>query len=442
MNKRCTDPTAWRRLSPLLDELLELSPADRAARLAALREGDPALADDLVALLDSLPLLEAEGFLAMPALPPPTGLAGQAVGPYLLQREIGQGGMGSVWLAQRADGRYEGRVAIKFMRAGLVAQGAAERFLREGQLLARLDHPHIAKLLDAGVRPAEGAAGGQPYLVLEYVAGQPIDRHCDAQGLDTETRVRLVLAVLGAVAHAHSRLILHRDLKPSNILVTADGQPKLLDFGVGKLLADAEADPAAPPHSAAAEVTQFTQLAYTARYAAPEQVQQQDLTTATDVYALGVLLYGLLGGGHPTEREGATPLAQMQAVVDSVPARLSEAVRHRGGAAAARQARALRGDMDTILARALKKDPAERYPNAAALADDLRRWLDHEPVQARRDTAGYRISRFLRRHGGALASGPRAPAAQPGRGPGGVHDRRSADEAQSARPHRPDAIGG
>jgi len=406
------DPALWQRLSPQLDELLELAPPARAARLAALRLEDAPLAEALAEMLDRLPALEAERFLDAPVLPRPAGLAGQTVGAYLLQREIGQGGMGSVWLAQRADGRYEGFAAIKFMRGGLVSPAATERFLREGQLLARLDHPHIARLLDAGVRPPQGGAAGQPYLVLEYVEGQPIDRHCEARGLSDRARVRLVLSVAAAVAHAHSRLILHRDLKPSNILVTADGQPKLLDFGIGKLLADADAEAGAgvAGPDAAADRTQFTQLAFTARCAAPEQLQQQDLTTATDVYALGVLLYGLLGGGHPTNPEGGGSVDQLHAVVHTVPARLSDAVRRTGGAQAARRARALQGDMDTILARALRKDPAERYANAADLAEDLRRWLDHEPVLARRDTAAYRIARFVRRHARAVVAAGSAGA--------------------------------
>jgi serine/threonine-protein kinase len=403
-----TQASTWFRLSPWLDELLGLEPAARAARLAALRHEDAALADELAAVLDRLPVLEEAGFLHAPALPAPTGWAGQQVGAYVLERELGQGGMGSVWLARRADGRYSAQVAIKFMRSGLLAAGAADRFLREGQLLARLSHPNIARLLDAGVQPDGNRtpAAGQPYLVLEYIEGQPIDRHCDARGLDTTARVRLMLDVLAAVAHAHSRLILHRDLKPSNILVTPEGSPKLLDFGIGKWLAEAQADfePGAAPAGAAAAITQFTELAFTARYAAPEQVLWQEVTTATDVYTLGVLLYELLGGGHPTEAAAGTRLAQLQAVAETVPARLSDAVRRRGGAAAARSARALRGDLDTIVARALKKQPAERYPHAAALADDLRRWLDHEPVQARPDRPGYRVGRLVRRHRHAVVA--------------------------------------
>ncbi len=429
---RPIDNSTWQRLSPHLDDLLDLPAAERAAHLAALRAQDPAegarMADELAALLQRMGDMAQQSFLETPALPPPTGLAGQAVGAYTLVREIGRGGMGSVWLAQRSDGRYQGQVAIKFMQAALLRPGDIERFVREGQLLARLDHPHIARLLDAGVGPSHGQHAGQPYLVLDYVDGQPIDAHCQQRQLDTPARVRLMLQVLAAVAHAHSRLILHRDLKPSNILVTADGQPKLLDFGIGKLLADAEAPtpastaPSATPANPHDELTRRAGLAFTTRYAAPEQLLAQEVTTATDVYTLGVLLYGLLGGGHPTELPGAPPVEQMRAVTEHEPRRLSDAVLRQGGAhtdpsakaqaqaQAKAQAALLRGDLDSIVARALKKKPAERYANAAALADDLRRWLDHEPVVARPDRAGYRASRFVRRHLAAVVAAGSAGA--------------------------------
>ncbi len=398
-------PARWARLNPLLDELLDLDAPARQARLAALRlsAGDdgPALADDLAALLQSDAALAEGNFLAQPALPDlaslstPPELAGQAVGPYTLVRLLGEGGMGSVWLARRSDGRFEGDVAIKFLRAGLLGAGDAGRFAREGAILARLAHPHIARLLDAGV--ARG--GTQPYLVLEHVDGEPIDRWCEAHALDTHARVRLLLDVLGAVAHAHNRLILHRDLKPSNIQVTTDGQAKLLDFGIAKLLDDAS-EPAA-----ATELTQRVGAAYTPRYAAPEQVQGGDVTTATDVYALGVLMYALLGGGHPTTDATATPVDQLRTVVEVAPRRLSDAVRQQRSADAPRRARELRGDLDTIVAKALKKAPTERYANAAALADDLQRWLKHEPIAARPDSRGYRLARFAQRNRGGVAAG-------------------------------------
>jgi serine/threonine-protein kinase len=390
---RSVDKAQWPRLSPLLDELLDLEASVRAERMAALRAEDAALADDLAELLGRLPGLEQEDFLERPSLLREAearvqgGLAGRSIGPYAVERELGQGGMGSVWLARRADGRYEGHVAIKFLNVGLAARGGSERFAREGSILARLAHPNIARLLDAGV-----AADAQPYLVLEYIDGVTIERYCEDNALDLAARVRLFLDVLAAVAHAHNRLILHRDLKPSNILVTAAGEVKLLDFGIAKLLDDAGAP------AQATEITQAAGRAFTVQYAAPEQLQNGDVTTATDVYALGVLLYVLLGGTHPTAGRTTGPLDQMRAVIEIEPRRLSEAVLRHGGPAYKRLARALRGDLDNIVARALKKKPAERYANAEAFADDLRRYLDDEPVAARPDGVGYLVTKFVRRH--------------------------------------------
>jgi serine/threonine-protein kinase len=400
------DKTVWARLSPLLDEFLDLEEPARAERLAALRAEDPALADALAGMLEKLPAIERDGFLDAPAMPRPPGLAGQAIGAYTLVREIGQGGMGTVWLARRTDGRYQGEVAIKFLRAGIFGRGDAGRFEREGSILARLSHPHIARLLDAGVAPD----GAQPYLVLEYIDGEPIDAYCQRLALPTAARLSLFLDVLSAVAHAHNRLILHRDLKPSNILVTAAGDVKLLDFGIAKLLDDAGG-------GAATELTALAGNAFTPQFAAPEQLQGGDVTTATDVYALGVLLYMLLGGAHPTLAPTEAPLDRMRAVIETEPKRLSDAVLRRGGpsakwsAASKKLANELRGDVDTILARALKKSPAERYANAADLADDIRRYLAHEPIAARPDARLYRIAKFLRRNRAGVAAASIAVAA-------------------------------
>lgn len=397
-----TDPKArWQRLSPLLDELLDMEATARTARLAALRDLEPELAAELERLLAQDAELEAQGFLAQPALPPTlsavVALPGQTVGAYRLEREIGHGGMGSVWLARRTDGRFEGQVAIKFLTTGLLGQGDAARFAREGQILARLTHPHIARLIDAGV----AQDGLQPYLVLEYVEdGLPIDRFCESRQLDTAQRITLFLDVLAAVAHAHNRLILHRDLKPGNILVDRQGQVKLLDFGIAKLLGDST-QPAE-----ATELTRQAGRAFTPQFAAPEQVQGGEVSTATDVYALGVLLYLLLSGGkHPTAgatRVEAQALDRLRAVVEEEPKRLSDQLRSQGEA---RRARELRGDLDTICAKALKKRPSERYENAAALAEDLRRWLQHEPIAARPDSRSYRLAKFLRRHYLGVAAG-------------------------------------
>ncbi|RZI61806.1 MAG: serine/threonine protein kinase [Rubrivivax sp.] len=397
------DKQRWIALSPLLDELLDLEGPDRARRLAEIRAGDVAMAEHLEALLARDEALNEEAFLEQPAaealqgpLPsamPPLDFSGEALGPYALERELGQGGMGAVWLASRADGRFEGQVAVKFLKSGLFGKGDSGRFEREGQILARLSHPNIARLLDAGVHN-----GHQPYLVLEYVDGLPIDRYCQINALDVESRIQLFLDVLAAVAHAHSRLILHRDLKPSNILVTHDGQVKLLDFGIAKLLDDAT-------HSGAAtELTQRAGSAFTPQYAAPEQVQQADVTTATDVYALGVLLYQMLGGRHPTADDTQTHLDRLRAVVELVPKRLSDVARDQLDPVIARQAKLLRGDLDTIVGKALKKKPSERYANAESMAVDLRHWLAHEPITARPDTRFYVLRRFVRRHRWSVAA--------------------------------------
>ncbi|MFG6462709.1 protein kinase [Roseateles sp. DXS20W] len=407
------DRQRWLSLSPLLDELLDLAPPARAERLAALQADDADTADQLRRLLAQADALDAEGFMSEPvvaqwqealaAVPDdeaPPDLAGQALGPYVLERQLGQGGMGTVWLARRADGRFEGQVAVKFLTTGLLGRGDAGRFAREGEILARLSHPHIARLLDAGLHE-----GRQPYLVLEYVDGRPIDAYCRVRQLGVQERVRLFLDVLAAVAHAHARLILHRDLKPSNILVTEQGDVKLLDFGIAKLLADATQ---ASQGAAATELTQRAGSAFTPQFAAPEQVQQADVTTATDVYALGVLLYLLLGGRHPTADDTQTQLDRLKAVVELVPKRLSDVAVDHEDDAIARQARELRGDLDTIIAKALKKSPAERYANAQAMADDLQRWLSHEPIMARPDSRLYVLNRFVRRHRVAVAAGAAA----------------------------------
>jgi serine/threonine-protein kinase len=388
----------WDRLSRLLDELLDLDAPARAQRVAQLRAGDAVLATAIEKLLAHERSADDEGFLEGSALEMgEPSLAGRTLGAYRLERPLGAGGMGTVWLARRSDGRYEAMVAVKLLNLALLGRGGSARFRREGELLARLAHPHIARLLDAGL-----ADGGQPYLVLEYVDGSPIDRWCDEHRLGIDARVRLALDVLDAVAHAHRKLVLHRDLKPTNILVTADGQVKLLDFGIAKLLGR-EGSTDAPT-----ELTQAGSRAFTPDYAAPEQVQGGDVTTATDVYALGVLLYVLLAGVHPTARPRDAALERLRSVVETDPRPLSEAAGDdeaaAKGAATARGetphrlARLLRGDLENICAKALKKAPEERYATVAALADDLRRWRADQPVIARPDSFAYRATKFVRRN--------------------------------------------
>ncbi len=364
------------QISALFRELADLPPAARENIFAA-RNVAPELRAEVESLLalDSRPdhfVTNCIGQAAEAAIqanegpPREATLAGQAVGSYTLVSPIGHGGMGTVWLAERNDGRFEGRAAVKFLNAALMGTPSVERFRREGSILARLAHPHIARLIDAGVSPF-----GQPYLVLEHVAGEPIDHYCKALGLGTEARIRLFLDALDAVAHAHSNLIVHRDIKPSNVLVTPEGSVKLLDFGIAKLLEEAgEA-------AGATALTRESGVALTPEYAAPEQMIGGAITTATDVYSSGVLLFALLGGER---RSGSLP-DTMRALVDAEFPSLPT----------------VRGDLATIVAKALKRDPAERYASAAAFAEDLRHYLDHEPIAARPDTLGYRASKFLRR---------------------------------------------
>ncbi|WP_374566783.1 protein kinase [Ideonella sp.] len=394
----------WHQMSPLLDELLDLSTSARAERLAQLRDNQPTVVAGMAKLLEGLDEVDA-GFMERPATPLPTaGFEGQTIGAWRLERLLGQGGMGAVWLARRADGRFDAQVAIKFVNLALMTPVGIDRFAREGRILARLSHPNIARLIDAGV---DGR--NQPYLLLEYVDGEPIDRWCDAHDLGLRDRLKLFADVLAAVAHAHTRLILHRDIKPGNILVTQAGEVKLLDFGIAKLLGPEELGSSGIVH---ADLTQAATQVFTPAYAAPEQVLGHGVSTATDVYALGVLLFGLLGGGHPTVAGTATssPLEAMRAVAEAAPRRLSDAVRARATSAspaqARRRARELRGDLDTIVAKALRKNPAERYANAAEFAADLQRWLNDEPVKARPETWPYVAWKFTLRHRlGVLATG-------------------------------------
>jgi serine/threonine protein kinase len=388
------DPDGWKEISPYLDEALSLSNEARPAFLASLRARRPDLADLLQKLLEEERALGREHFLEhepqRPAIE--AALPGRSIGAYRLISRIGEGGMGSVWLAERNDGRFERQVAIKFLHFAVSSAAGAERFKREGKILGQLAHPHIAELIDAGVTPDK-----EPYLVLEYVPGQQIDKHCDERRLVLEARIKLFLDVLTAVAQAHANLIVHRDIKPSNLLVSSAGQVKLLDFGIAKLLAD-DTSP-----SAETMLTLEGGGAMTPQFAAPEQLSGGTITTATDVYALGVLLYLLLTGQHPAGSDLHSPAAVLKAIVDTEPPRASE-MATKSGAAQSRAttpdklSRQLRGDLDTILGKALKKNLQERYSSVTALADDLRRYLRHEPISVRPDTFVYRTSRFVRRN--------------------------------------------
>jgi eukaryotic-like serine/threonine-protein kinase len=394
-------PDEWRALSPHLDEALDMTDEQRSTWLCSLRTENPTLASQLEILLQEHRALTDEGFLEESAveLPSEPGLAGQTFGVYTLVSQIGHGGMGSVWLAERNDGRFERRVAVKVLNIALMGKGGEERFKREGSILGRLTHPHIAELLDAGVSP-----NGQPFLVLEYVQGDHIDRYCDENTLDVRARLRLFLDALRAVEQAHDNHIVHRDLKPSNILVRTDGQAKLLDFGIAKLL-EGEGQTGESP------LTLEGGRAMTPEYAAPEQLKGEAVTAATDVYAAGVLLYVLLTGQHPAGAGPHTPARLVKATLETEPPRPSDTVALTQGngesaitnarkraTTSDKLARMLRGDLDTIVAKALKKNPPERYPSIKAFADDLQRFLQYEPISARPDAIAYRAGKFVRRH--------------------------------------------
>ncbi len=389
----------WLLISPLLDHALSL---DAEERRVWMQKQEPEIAERLEMLLLEHSVLASDGFLEHAVVPTPStsaSLAGQTVGHFEVLSQIGQGGMGSVWLGRRNDGRFERLAALKFLNIALLGKQGEDRFKREGNILARLSDPHIAELMDAGVTHA-----GQPYLVLEYVAGDHIDRYCDLHRLDVHERVRLFLQVLDGVATAHANLVVHRDLKPSNILVRKDGQVKLLDFGIAKLIESDERGTVQTGLTVGG-------TALTPEFAAPEQFKQETITASTDVYALGVLLYILLTGRHPAGDARSSPAELLKAAVETEPMKLSDAAATddaANGDAAARAnlrstspeklARMLRGDLDTIVAHALKKDPRERYPAVSAFAEDLRRYLKSEPISARPDTLMYRTGKFVRRH--------------------------------------------
>ncbi len=384
------------------ERLCELDVADRERELAALAEREPALAREVGALL-AADAAVPETFLAAAATP--TALleavypeksasnapgerpaAGDRVGPYRLQERLGRGGMGEVWRAHRADGQFEQEVALKLVRGDLDSGEIVRRFLAERQILARLDHPNIARLLDGGV-----ADDGRPYFALELVEGETITRFADERRLDLRARIRLVVEAGRAVAAAHSRLIVHRDLKPSNILVGSDGRVRLLDFGIAKLL-DAGGEEASS--------TRTTVLPLTPAYAAPEQIRGEPVTTATDVYALGVVLFELLTGRRPYPRQATTAEALAVELQGETVPRASRCVVGGG----TRRARELVGDLDLVLHRALHPEPGRRYASCEALVDDLERFLERRPVAARPDSLGYRVGRFASRNRLAVAA--------------------------------------
>jgi len=395
------DRDVWARVSPLLDEALDLEPASLEPWLNLLSTREPAIAATVRVLLERQAAIESAEFLdQFPSLEgldvpeeSPAGIAGLTagarVGPYVLEEPIGRGGMGTVWRASGGAGVHRPVVALKLLHAGAYGPDLIERFARERDILASLEHPNIARLYDAGV-----ADNGQPYLALEFVAGEPLDRYCDARHLGVRQRLQLFRRILEAVAFAHGRLVVHRDLKPTNVLVTASGEVRLLDFGVAKLLRESGIGEAGE--------TAMSVRVMTPRYAAPEQVAGTTITTATDVYALGVILYESLTGRSPYRLKRESPGAFEVAILDAEPAPPSQAIALDAAglrAATPRRLRTLlRGDLDTIVLKVLKKQPHERYATVDALIQDIDNWLAGEPVLAHRDSTWYRTRKFLRRN--------------------------------------------
>ncbi len=397
----------WHEIDALFQEAMDLDSSQWGGFLDQRCSDDPelheAVRELLAADLGSGSFLEASAEQVAPdalaeaiggqAADAPPDRTGERVGAFRIVRQLGRGGMAGVYLAERADGDFEQRVAIKFLRRGLDTEDFVRRFLAERRILSSLEHPNIARLIDGGTTER-----GLPYLALEYVDGVPITDFCARNRCSIDERLRLFIQVARAVQYAHASLVVHRDIKPSNILVTADGQVKLLDFGIAKLL-----DPEADPSDTELTRTGFRPL--TPEYASPEQVRGEPITTASDVYQLGVLLYRLLTGERPYRVSG-TGATLESAITSTQPSPPSDAARHLDaaraaehlGASPARVSRRLRGDLDTIVMKALRKEPERRYAAALEMADDVQRHLDGRPIAARRESRLYRTGKFLRRH--------------------------------------------
>ncbi len=402
-------PERWQQVKGVLQQVLEIPPPHRAAFLSQACDGDESLRLEVESLLMNEEA-GAEGFLETPLWTSAVFEAalsdswvGRRIGAYEIVDLMGEGGMGSVYRGVRADKQYEKQVAIKVVRQGLGTAFALAQFRAERQILANLDHPYIARLLDGGTTDT-----GLPYLVMELVEGEPIDQYCNSRKLSIDDRLRLFLRVCSGVQYAHQHLVIHRDLKPGNIFVTAGGTPKLLDFGIAKIL-----DPGTP---GAAEPTLNMMRMLTPEYASPEQVRGEVVTTASDVYSLGVVLFRLLTGQHPFRSQAQSPDEILRATRDTEPPRPSTAARWEQTAQTAgagqegrtfeaanedspeKLSKRLRGDLDNIALMALRKEPQRRYASAEHFAEDIRRHLGSLPVRARADTFRYRASKFIVRH--------------------------------------------
>jgi serine/threonine protein kinase len=418
-------PERWVQIRRIFDGALELPQRDRAAFLRAACAGDGLLRQEVESLLASHD--KSTDFLNQPAADLPGALSRTVderssagvprvprVGPYQLERRIGRGGMGSVWLASRVDHEYQMKVAVKMVKRGMDSTEILRRFRMERQVLAGLDHPNIARLIDGG-----STSDGLPYLVMEYVEGTPIDHYCEKRMSSISERLNLFRSVCKAVQYAHSNLVVHRDLKAANILVTRDGTPKLLDFGIAKLI-DSEYS------TAVAAETRPELRPMTLEYASPEQVRGEAVTTSSDVYSLGVLLYKLLTGRFPYGARGKSRMAMQQDICEKAPPQPSSVVLSDTGSAIPqatqnidvaqeetrdkarrRLKRKLSGDLDVIILKALRKEPARRYASVEEFSEDIRRYLEGRTVRARGDTLGYRTLKFVKRNAagvGAMAA--------------------------------------
>ncbi|HEY1335577.1 MAG TPA: serine/threonine-protein kinase, partial [Myxococcaceae bacterium] len=413
-----SDAERWQRVKDVFDAALQRPAAERAAFLGQACGDDGELVQEVQSLLRAHE--DAGSFLSVPVLATwNRDWTGRRVGPYRVLGEIGHGGMGVVYRATRDDDVFQKIVALKVVH-GDAGPEAARRFARERRILARLQHPNIATILDGGE-----TEDGWPYLVMEHVEGQAIDVFCESRTLDTRQRLELFRTVCGAVHYAHQNLIVHRDLKPANILVTADGQPKLLDFGIAALLAPD--DPTLAPT--------MTVPAMTPSYASPEQIRGLPLTTASDVYSLGVIAYELLTGELPLRVRASSLEEMVRTVCDTEPPPPSTVIRGGGTSRPPVAASILRGDLDTIVLKALRKEPSRRYLSAQMLAEDMERFLAGRPVRAQKDTPGYRLRKFVGRHRAGVVAAAAVVVSVVGGLLGVVHQARIA-EANRLRAER------
>jgi serine/threonine protein kinase/tetratricopeptide (TPR) repeat protein len=398
-------PERWKQIKAAFQTAADLNSGERTAFLDQVCAGDPELRKQVESLLHARD--EAGDFIEAPALDP---FAGGRVGAYRLIRKLGQGGMGTVYLAARADGQFEHRVAVKIVKRGMDTDFILDRFRNERQILASLDHPNIGRLLDGGA-----TEDGLPYFVMELIEGEPIDDYCDGLRLSTPARLKLFCIVCGAVHYAHRNRVVHRDIKPGNILISAEGTPKLLDFGIAKILDSSDSS----------DATATSLRVMTPAYSSPEQIRGETITPASDIYSLGVLLYELLTGQRPYQLKGRAPHEVAQVICEEPPSRPSiavsrttqittgdgttvtitpESVSRTRDCEPASLRRTLAGDLDSIVLQALRKEPEERYASAEDLSEDVRRYLEGLPVRARKDSAVYRFGKFVRRRVGAAVA--------------------------------------